>query len=345
MTQNTTEVLDMAEAHGRKFRRLAVNLGQEISPVSAGHELLVGFHFGTDATLSSHPGVVSIGLDPIDGRDLVECWWFEGEVTYKDVGNARISQCADYSVVAIQVPDSSPRDFKAKSCAVYQELLEIVRQSSHPHMSKIWNYFPSINEGDDDKEKYRQFSIGRAEAFERFGVVDATVPTGTAVGCVRDSGFTVIALTSRYDLLSAENPRQVSAFAYPRQYGPRSPKFSRGGCIPSASHDLLVYSGTAAIVGHESLHPYDVHLQTSETLANLDHLCEALSALRDEGSRLVLDDQCVLRVYLRDVESLEFVTGELTRLLGNVESNVAFLNADICRRELMIEIDGVRVIP
>jgi len=334
-----------ASASSESHRRLQFKLGRDITPMSPDHKLLVGFHFGSGPVAREHPAIVSLGIDPIDGQDLVEHWWYEGDVEYKVIGNAHISQCADYAVVSLQVPDTSPQDFRACSFHAYKELLSAVQQSKHPNLAKIWNYFPGINDGEGDQEKYRQFSMGRAEAFEKFSIVDKTVPTGTAIGCVREGRLTIIALTSRHDLLSVENPRQVSAFEYPRQYGPRSPKFSRGGCVPAQGHDLLVYSGTAAIVGHKSVHPHDVHLQVGETLENLDHLCKAITALRDEGPALVLDDECVLRVYLRNPGDRDFVAGELLNLLGAIESNVVFLNADICRRELMVEIDGVRVLP
>jgi chorismate lyase/3-hydroxybenzoate synthase len=170
------------------------------------------------------------------------------------------------------------------------------------------------------------------------------VPTGTAIGNIGDNGLSMSALTSKHDLHTTDNPRQMSAYRYPRQYGPRSPKFSRGGYVSTDNDSLFVISGTAAIIGHESVHPYDVRLQTSETLENLDHLCRAMSGLRAEGPHLVLDKDSVLRVYLRDLNDMDFVARQLTKLLGNIESSVVFLHADICRRELMVEIDGIRVL-
>ena len=63
-----------------------------------------------------------------------------------------------------------------------------------------------------------------------------------------------------------------------------------------------------------------------------------------KSKKLTLNDESVLRVYLRDADDLDFVASELVKSIGNIESNVAFLNADICRRELVIEIDGVQVL-
>ena len=50
----------------------------------------------------------------------------------------------------------------------------------------------------------------------------------------------------------------------------------------------------------------------------------------------------MLRVYLRDRKDLDEVADTLVRRLGSIETNTIFLRADIFRRELMIEIDGVR---
>jgi len=335
---------DRASAPSDRHCRLAIDLGTEVAPKSPQHELLVGFHFGTDPSANEHFGIVSIGLDPIDGGNLFECWWYQGSVRHETVGDVEVSICDDYTVVKIQVPDDTPQNFSATTFDAYEKLLTVIQRVEHPHLAKVWNYFPGINDDDDDREKYRQFSLGRANAFDQFDIVDSAVPTGTAIGCVRDGFLTIIALMSRHNFLSAENPRQVSAFEYPRQYGPKSPKFSRGGWVSTESHDLLVLSGTAAIIGHESVHPNSVSMQFSETLANLNHVCNAISGLGSNSQRLTLDDDSVLRVYLRDANDLDFVANELAKSIGNIESNVAFLNAHICRRELVIEIDGVRVL-
>ena len=88
-----------------------------------------------------------------------------------------------------------------------------------------------INAGPGDRERYRQFSVGRAESFEASGLADVQSPPGTAIGGPQGSPFTVVLLASRHPCQLVENPRQMSAFEYPADYGPRSPKFSRGGVL------------------------------------------------------------------------------------------------------------------
>ena len=53
-----------------------------------------------------------------------------------------------------------------------------------------------------------------------------------------------------------ENPRQVSAWRYPRQYGRTPPSFARAMMLPA--QDALAISGTAAVVGHASAHHDDL---------------------------------------------------------------------------------------
>jgi len=324
--------------------QLAVTMAQDIAPLSPEHNLLVGFHFGVPTNSSRHPAIVSPGLRPINCDDLYECWWYKGEVDFTTCGKVRIARCADYTVAILEQPNSAPEDFRADAYDAYHELLGAVQGIEHGHLVKIWNYFSGINESEGDAEKYRQFSLGRASAFDELGIQDESVPTGTAIGCLHDCGLTIIALLTSNDFRSTENPRQLSAYRYPRQYGPRSPKFSRGGCVVSADHTLFVISGTAAIIGHESAFPYEMELQASETLNNLDHLADALSGLGPADQSLVLDEDLILRVYLRESEDMDFVARQLKEVFGDIEPNLVFLNADICRRELMVEIDGVKVI-
>lgn len=323
--------------------RLAITLGDSIATAPGDYNLLVGFHFGASPVPGEYAMVVSPGLDPINRGDLYECWWYEGDVDISTIGAVRISQCEDYAVAMLQQPDPSEQDFRRATYDAYRELLSAVQQTGHRHLVKIWNYFSGINDGEGDEEKYRQFSIGRARAFDEHGIFDDTVPTGTAIGSIRDSDLSVVALISKHRLRAAENPRQVSAFKYPRQYGPKSPKFSRGGCVSIDDHSLFLLSGTAAIVGHESAHPFDVTLQAGETLQNLEQLCKAVTALNEDGRELVLDNDCVLRVYVRNPGDRDLVAARLQEALGGTDSNVVFLHADICRRELMVEIDGVRI--
>ena len=308
------------------------------------HSLLVGFHFEASPEPQKHPAIVGLSLDPLNHKRLFECWWYHGEVRQSAFGTALISECDDYAVITVQKTEAASGDFQEFAYEAYRELLRAVRSTKLTKIVKIWNYFAGINSGDDDLEKYRQFSAGRSKAFAELGIRDEKAPTGTAIGTFSGDAFTLIALATNRDFQSAENPRQVSAFNYPRRYGPSSPKFSRSGYVSADHHRLFLLSGTAAVVGHESVFPYDAEMQTDETLRNLELICEAVSISDSGGPHLVLDEECALRVYLRDPKDFETISHKLESALGCSSRRVAYLQGSICRRELMVEIDGVKIV-
>jgi len=322
---------------------LQVSLSSDLTPPTPSHKLLLAFHFGTEPAPDAHPAVVSARLNPIDRDQIYEAWWVDDDVRYYTQGSVRIAECADYAFVVYEDDERDHDDHEQFSRDAYRELLEVVNSTQHPRLVKIWNYLGGINEGDGDSERYRQFSVGRAIAFRDFGVTDENAPTGTGVGTALDRGLSIIALCSTRDFSLAENPRQVSAFAYPRKYGPCSPKFGRGGSVATANHRLHLISGTASIVGHESMHPGDAEAQLDETLRNLDSICDAVSEINNGNARLELDEQSVLRVYLRNPDDYRLIANKLKDRLGPGADQIAYLQGNICRRELEVEIDAVRV--
>ena len=100
----------------------------------------------------------------------------------------------------------------------------------------------------------------------------------------------------------------------------------------------LLVSGTAAIVGHASLHGGSLDAQFEEVLANLGSLAARARALRPgvpdrpgNGTRL--------KVYVRDADALAHVDALLRQRLPGVPAML--LHGHVCRRELAVEIDGV----
>lgn len=221
--------------------------------------------------------------------------------------------------------------------SIYRELIAAVRPGAHPYLIRIWNYLGAINEGEGDGERYRRFCVGRDKAVD--AMFRDPPPAATAIGTPdADAPLTVVALCSAKPGIALENPRQTPAWAYPREYGPVSPGFSRGAVLEGGDGALLLASGTASIVGHVSLHPGDVLGQLDETLRNLDVLLA--EGRQRSGHAFALDGLQALRVYLREASALEAVQSRLAAT-GLPMARVAFLHGDICRRELEIEIEGV----
>jgi chorismate lyase/3-hydroxybenzoate synthase len=250
----------------------------------------------------------------------VEIWRADGKVCQGGSGIVRHAN-DDHRLFAVAEADEREHGGIAATAEfVYGEIRGLQARSGFPQLLRMWNYMDAINDGDADEERYRQFVIGRARGL---GTTHGPYPAATAIGHRHTTHLLqVYWLADRQPGVAIENPRQMSAYRYPREHGPVSPGFARATRVADGT---LLVSGTASIVGHESLHAGDVREQLEEILRNL-------AALPTVTHRL-------LKVYLRDPALLDVVDARLREVYPR--SQVVVLTGDICRRELDIEIEAV----
>lgn len=292
--------------------------------------------FGAGAPADADPRCLRVPLQPF-GPAPLEVWRGRGPVQHgRDRGLAWSSD-GELAFGAIEVEEGTGGIEQATEQA-YRRMLEHVHDSATPHLLRVWNYLSGITHGQGDAERYRRFCVGRARGLGRFDT--GQLPAATAIGRSDEQPvLQVYWLAARQPGSPVENPRQVSAYHYPRQYGPQSPSFARAMLPPAGSHMPLLLSGTAAVVGHASQHEADLLAQIEETFRNFDALIDNARRQRPQlparfgpGSRL--------KVYVRDAADLPLVADALQRRLGDAVPRL-ILHAAICRRELAIEIDGV----
>lgn len=237
--------------------------------------------------------------------------------------------------------DISPDDaiFEDRVNEIYARLFELLEAQGYPHLIRVWNYFPQITHESVGLENYQRFCRGRGVAFQvRYGEFEYHLPSASAVGA-RSGGLAIYFIAARTPGHQRENPRQVSAYHYPPQYGPRSPSFARATLKRWGSDALLFISGTASIVGHESRHVGDLGAQIEETLRNLETLIATTGA--EEGVPFTgLRDMTHLKVYLRDPAFFGLVN-ERVRTVFGPSGNAMLLHGDVCRTDLLVEIEGV----
>ena len=222
--------------------------------------------------------------------------------------------------------------------AAYREIFAVINATGHLHLIRIWNYLPYINAHSDGDERYRHFNSARQAAFAQCGrVATATVPAASALGSRAGSPLSIYFIAARRTPVMIENPRQVSAYRYPEQYGAHRPLFSRACVMNARGGTNLFVSGTASIVGHETIHHGDVAAQTRETLTNISALLEEANR-KARPSRYTLDS-LKYKVYVRDPADLPAIAAELSAVL-DADTPVVYLQADVCREELLVEIEA-----
>ncbi|HEY2417095.1 MAG TPA: hypothetical protein VGH84_04190 [Steroidobacteraceae bacterium] len=234
--------------------------------------------------------------------------------------------------------DSNASALRGATRAAYRELFEALSALGVPHPLRIWNVLSEINGQTCEGERYWHFNGARQEAF--VGVhreIAGNVPAASALGSPLAGPLTVYCIASTQAPIALENPRQCSAWDYPAQYGPKSPTFARA-CIESGPGETLFISGTASIVGFETAHAGDVRAQTRETLRNIAAVLQAANARLGAG-RYQLPGLSY-KVYVRRPEDCAPVEQELRQTIGPA-AQVLYLKADICRRDLLVEIEAV----
>jgi enamine deaminase RidA (YjgF/YER057c/UK114 family) len=256
-----------------------------------------------------------------------------GAVSYRQDGNLLFG-CLRLNEGA---PAGGDTPLRAAARDAYSAIFAAADAFGYPHLVRFWNYFPEINREVDGLERYRQFNIGRQEGFGAGNrALDANLPAACALG-TRDGPLVVAFLAAREAPIAVENPRQVPAYDYPPEYGPRSPTFARASLLACADGEILLISGTASIVGHRTLHVGDAAAQTAEAMANLRALIGAANGAGNAGGFALAD--LALKVYVRDARDLEAIRGQV-EAAPDAPRQVAFLRADICRQDLLVEIEG-----
>ncbi len=230
---------------------------------------------------------------------------------------------------------------QAASEAAYRRIFALLDAQALPQLWRVWNYFADINRESDGLERYRQFNIGRHEAFQAYGrTAGGQVPAACAIG-LRDGPLNIAFIAGRQLPLAIENPRQVSAYAYPPEYGPRSPTFSRAVLVTLPQQNILFLSGTASIVGHRTVHLNDVAGQCRETL---DNIAAVVDEANRRGQTAFSMAELTYRAYLRHGNDFPALHAALAERLGD-DASVVCLQADICRSDLLVEIEAMATHP
>ncbi|WP_312319953.1 pteridine-dependent deoxygenase [Stenotrophomonas sp.] len=298
-------------------------------------QTLAVFGFGTARSSCDDPRWLQVPLDEY-GPAQIEIWQGAAPVQTGMDGTVRWSHDGSVLFGAIEIEEPGS-DIEAAAADAYATLSTFLTKCGFPHLLRMWNYLDAVTEGEGDAERYRRFCVGRVRGLRTLD--EAALPAATCIG--RFDGvrrLQVYWLSAREAGTPLENPRQVSAFRYPRQYGPQSPSFSRALLPPPATGLPLLQSGTAAIVGHVSQHVGALDEQLHETLTNLQSLIDA-ARLQRPNLPAQLGAESVLKVYVRRAEDVPAIAVAMERLPGTPPHVV--LHAEVCRAELLVEIEGM----
>lgn len=302
-----------------------------------GH-ILGAIAFGAEPPTLVTPDIPYAWVDmPVLGAGTMIETWSSVQPVIRDGADGIVSARNDevlFGCVQIEHPGS----LDEASYIAYDRIFDFIDSRGYAHLLRAWNYFPDINSPAEGLERYQRFCRGRHEAFSTKGrIIGQDTPAASALG-TRSGPLTVYFLAAKGPGERVENPRQTSAYHYPAQYGPRSPTFSRGMLMQGGRGALLFISGTAGIVGHETQHPGNAIDQARETIENMRAVMAQARVSATGGGRHT--GRFALKAYVRRADYVPVVQRCLQKAFDEV-TDVLYLQADICRTDLLLEIEGV----
>jgi chorismate lyase/3-hydroxybenzoate synthase len=290
-------------------------------------DVLGAIVYGLDArrACGADPRLVPVPLAHRPGSARVEAWLAAGPCHSGEFEGIRLRSSDGLLFASLELDEAAHGGPRGAGREAYQRLMRLHAQHRELHVWRIWNFIAAINEGAGDAERYRLFCVGRAEGLGA-GLPD--LPAASALGrCDGERMLQLVWIAGPAPGVAVENPRQVPAWRYPRQYGPAAPSFSRAMRIGAQ----VTIAGTASIVGHESLHRDNLRAQVNESLDNL----AAVTAAAGLG----LAQLGAIKAYVREAGDMDEVAAQVAA--RHPGGPACVVQADICRADLLVELEAI----
>ncbi len=302
--------------------------------------LLTHLYFGNSAR--QHPDCLSIQTElELLGSNLFAQYWFtDQQVSQNRYQNIRYAHTPQMLFGFIELTCSSKTCLQSLTQKAYSEIYQCLENTTCKHLLRTWNFFPEITAKDSKHSqlnRYESFCHGRLQAMQSCNIKTKVYPAATVIGN-HENTFQIYFLASDTPGTAVENPRQTSAYHYPVEEQHTQPLFSRGLIKTWGQRTHFYVSGTASIVGHETLHINDVCAQLNEAINNV----ETLVAHANDKYHTQLnaqDDLLYMKVYIRRRENVDQIKQVLAARLSSTTPR-ALLLGDMCRENLLVEIEA-----
>ena len=233
-------------------------------------------------------------------------------------------------------------DEQARTAFAHMEAILGQEGLTFGHVVRQWNYIESMLEhcpvDRRSRQRYQVFNDVRTLAYETSDFphgYPAATGIGQAVGGVLLE-FLALAPSPGVRVEPLSNPRQIDAHHYStdvlvgqpaRELKERTaPKFERAKLVRGPGAEVIFVSGTAAIVGQESVAQGDVIGQTKTTIELMDAFFDG-------------DTPSYVRAYVKRAVDIPDVRQTCEAVYGEIPAT--FVQSDVCREELLVEMEAV----
>jgi len=284
----------------------------------------------------------------------------EKKVSYKSVNGLLycVVDHGEFRVLHATGLTGDPGDSIQRSAEKAFEQARIILGSeglSFGHIVRQWNYVEDISRVENPVANVQHYQVFNDVRSRFYGEGDFSkgYPAATGIGMSTGGvviGFIAVSDSEKVKVRPVKNPRQVDAHSYSKDVlvgkstgvmaEKCTPKFERGKMVILGGRTHVYVSGTASIIGEKTMHPGDVKRQTITTIENIQSLFsrenQELLGVHFNFPEVRFSH---LRVYVKHRDDIPEVKSICESRL-NFESSL-YLESDICREELLVEIEGI----
>lgn len=306
----------------------------------------VGTQFSDEILLSI------IAQPPLTGKVIVETCFYDPTLWTTKLISKGENGAVMFEKEGSKILIGNVQSFKNSECRTNSELAflqlsQIFDTVGFPVNSIVrqWNYIENILGFDAQEQRYQAFNNVRSSFYcESF--TSTGYPAATGIG-MNQGGIIIefIAIQST-ELVTfpIDNPEQISAHAYSEKVlvGEEcvlktTPKFERARYLELFGKKVIFISGTASIRGEHTVGVGNPAEQTEITISNIGQLYSK-QVLEKISSDKLDPKYGHARVYIKDRKDYNAIRKTFKTHFGNLP--VVYIIADICRNDLLVEIEG-----
>ncbi|MDO8951214.1 MAG: hypothetical protein Q7U86_01250 [Draconibacterium sp.] len=289
---------------------------------------------------------------PLAGKVIIEACFYDPlfwrtEFVSKGENGAVLFEQEDSRILIGNVQSFENENCRHNSENAFRQLKEIFRSGGFPINSIVrqWNYIENILGFDVKKQRYQEFNDVRSD-FYGDSFRGKGYPAATGIG-MKQGGIIIefIAIQScKLISFPIDNPEQIAAHSYSKNVlvGEEcvlktTPKFERARFLELFGKKVIFISGTASIRGEHTVGDGDPAIQTEVTIDNIKQLYSDKVLSKISNGDLVAKYGHA-RIYVKDRKDFAAIKKTFRLHFGNLP--VVYIVADICRPDLLVEIEG-----
>lgn len=297
-------------------------------------------NFGSNTPLISY-----IAQKPYNSTITAEVLYLDEDINIERREGYIIAECGLTRTIITEgiIPDCLETSIYNQACNIFDKVGTILAEAKMKasDIYRQWNYIQGITRQIAGRQNYQEFNDARSLFYQKndwYCNYPAATGIGTSFGGVMVEFFA--SCGGNPVNCAIDNPMQISAHTYSQKVligssegkdtQKTTPKFERARLIGEG----VYISGTAAIRGEESLSNEDITAQTASTMQIMDALI-APGNLPVPCRRTQYD---TLRVYVKNEKDIPLAQSYLQQYYPVPQKH--FVVSDICRPELLIEIEG-----